>query len=202
MPRHITVIFSSVPRCASLRYRDRFLLLLEAGATEDGAALSGPERDGRFRSTLRAGRPRLRAHSLRPSSTFGLALLAVLRVIFELLVVKEYLLAGREDELGAAVHTLQYSIGEFHGGRLPPNRDPHRNRPKSWNAPFPVPCSRSCCALGPGPLTRAALASQISQRQGKMQTKRGVLSSVSAKCSIGGRCLHRHFRFLGCACSG
>jgi hypothetical protein len=175
MLRRIVVICSSVPRCASLRHCDRFLLLLEAGATEDGAALSRPEGHGRFRSTLRACRPRLRAHALRPPRTFGLALLAVLGVIFKLLIVKKHLLAGSEDELGAAVHTLQYSIGEFHGGRLPPNRDPHRNRPKSWDAPFPVPCSRSCCALGPGPLTRAALASQISQRQGKMHMKRGVL---------------------------
>jgi hypothetical protein len=42
----------------------------------------------------------------------------VLRVVFELFIVEEDLLACCENEFGAAVNTLQDSIGEFHG-RLP-----------------------------------------------------------------------------------
>jgi hypothetical protein len=42
----------------------------------------------------------------------------MLGIIFELLVVEEQLLARGENKLGAAVNTLQHSIGEFHG-RLP-----------------------------------------------------------------------------------
>jgi hypothetical protein len=42
----------------------------------------------------------------------------MLGVVLELLIVEEELLACREHKLGAAVDTLQDSIGEFHG-RLP-----------------------------------------------------------------------------------
>jgi hypothetical protein len=52
---------------------------------------------------------------LRASGALRLALLAVFGVVFELFVVKEELLAGRENELGAAIYTFQDSIGEFHG---------------------------------------------------------------------------------------
>jgi hypothetical protein len=62
------------------------------------------------------------------SNALRLALFAALGVVLELFVVEEDLLAGCENELGAAVDALQYSIREFHG-RLPQNRDVHRNRP-------------------------------------------------------------------------
>lgn len=52
------------------------------------------------------------------ASALCLALLAALGVILELLVVEEDLFASREDKIGAAVDTFQYSIGEFHD-RLP-----------------------------------------------------------------------------------
>jgi len=39
----------------------------------------------------------------------------VFRVVFELFIVEKKLLAGRKNELGAAIDTLQDSIGEFHG---------------------------------------------------------------------------------------
>jgi hypothetical protein len=39
----------------------------------------------------------------------------VFGVVLELLIVEKELLAGRKNELGAAVNTLQDSIGEFHG---------------------------------------------------------------------------------------
>jgi hypothetical protein len=45
-------------------------------------------------------------------------LLAALRVVFKLFIVKKELLARGEDELIAAVNTLEDSILKFHG-RLP-----------------------------------------------------------------------------------
>ena len=36
------------------------------------------------------------------------------RVVLELLIVKEDLLARRKDKFGATIAALQYSIGEFH----------------------------------------------------------------------------------------
>jgi hypothetical protein len=39
----------------------------------------------------------------------------VFGVVLELFIVEKGLLAGRKNELGAAVDTLQNSIGEFHG---------------------------------------------------------------------------------------
>jgi hypothetical protein len=61
----------------------------------------------------------------------------MLGVVLELLVVEKDLLARCKNKFGAAVRALQYSIMEFHVGRLPSNGDNHRNRP-SWNA-CPVP---------------------------------------------------------------
>jgi hypothetical protein len=52
---------------------------------------------------------------LRTARTLRLALLAVFGVVLELFIVEKGLLAGRKNELGAAVDTLQNSIGEFHG---------------------------------------------------------------------------------------
>jgi hypothetical protein len=49
-----------------------------------------------------------------PASAFGLAGLAVLGIVFELLIVKEELLARCEDKLRSAIRALEYSIGEFH----------------------------------------------------------------------------------------
>jgi hypothetical protein len=52
---------------------------------------------------------------LRAAGALRLALLAVFGVVFELFIVEKELLAGRKNELGPAVDTLQNSIGEFHG---------------------------------------------------------------------------------------
>jgi hypothetical protein len=52
----------------------------------------------------------------------GFALLAVFRVVLELLVVKEQLFAGGEYELGATVIALQNSVDILHG-RLPRRRE-------------------------------------------------------------------------------
>ena len=46
---------------------------------------------------------------------FGFTGFAPLGFIFELLVVKEQLFPGREDEVGPAVDALQYFVLEFHG---------------------------------------------------------------------------------------
>jgi hypothetical protein len=54
--------------------------------------------------------------------TLRLALLAMLGIVFELLVVKEKLLARSKYELGATVIALQNSVRKFHG-RLPKRRE-------------------------------------------------------------------------------
>jgi hypothetical protein len=41
-------------------------------------------------------------------------------MILELLIVKKQLFAGREDEVSAAINTLQNLVLEFHG-ELPPS---------------------------------------------------------------------------------
>jgi hypothetical protein len=64
----------------------------------------------------------------------------VLGVILELFVVKEDLFARREDELGAAVGALQYSILEFHFWPASPNREYPRMSAKWGRSPVPVPC--------------------------------------------------------------
>jgi hypothetical protein len=59
----------------------------------------------------------------------GLARFAALRFVLELFIVKEKLFAGREDEIGTAIHTLEYSVLEFH----------------RENAPFsPIPAAFTC----------------------------------------------------------
>ncbi len=75
----------------------------------------------------------------------------MLGVVLELFVVEEKLLACRENKLGAAVNTLQDSIGKFHG-RLPSQGLP----PKSARAPQELAGSGSLFPLvvhfkGPGP---------------------------------------------------
>jgi hypothetical protein len=47
----------------------------------------------------------------------------VFGVVLELLVVEEKLLAGGEYEFSAAVKTLEHSIFEFHGRRLPRRKE-------------------------------------------------------------------------------
>ena len=98
--------------------------LLETFAAEDGTALGRPEGDGSLLATLRAdgssfdlGETLSRCTRRCPQhgDAFCLAGFAPLGFIFELLVVKEQLFPGREDEVGPAVDTLQYLVLEFHG---------------------------------------------------------------------------------------
>jgi hypothetical protein len=48
----------------------------------------------------------------------------VFGVVLEFFVVEEKLLAGGENELGAAIEALQNSVGILHG-RLPQRREIH-----------------------------------------------------------------------------
>jgi hypothetical protein len=64
-----------------------------------------------------------RSYPGTPIGTLCLALFAALWVVFEILVVKEQLLARSKDKFGAAINTLEYLIREFHG-RLPRSREP------------------------------------------------------------------------------
>jgi hypothetical protein len=65
---------------------------------------------------------------LVPANALRFALLAAFGVVLEILVVEEDLLAGRKNEVGAAVDALEYSVRKFHG-RLPRSREVRRNRP-------------------------------------------------------------------------
>ena len=80
--------------------------------------MSRLERNRSFGPALRTSSSGLRTNPLVAADALRLALLAALGIVLELFVVEENLLAGRKNELGAAVDALEYSIGEFHG-RLP-----------------------------------------------------------------------------------
>jgi hypothetical protein len=62
----------------------------------------------------------------------------VLRVVLELFVVEENLLARGKDKFCAAVDALKHSICEFHG-RLPSQGLPPKTV-MDEDAPIPVPC--------------------------------------------------------------
>jgi hypothetical protein len=94
----------------------RRTLLLEALPTKYRTSLCGLKGHGSFRTASRTGSSRFRPHSCgRSGSPLGLALFASLRIVFELLIVKEDLFAGGKNEIVAAVHALQDLIDEFHG---------------------------------------------------------------------------------------
>jgi len=96
-------------------------LPLEARTAQYWSTLGRLERNRGFLTALRARSARLRTDP-PATGTLRLALLAVLRIVLELFVVKEELLAGGEYKLSAAVITFQNSVFKFHG-RLPQYRD-------------------------------------------------------------------------------
>jgi hypothetical protein len=98
------------------------LRFLKARSAKHRPTLRRPERHGGFRAACRTLGPCLRAHPHAPAGSLGFALLAPLRVVLEILVVKEQLFTRSEDKLGSAIDTLQYSVSEFHG-RLPKPRE-------------------------------------------------------------------------------
>ena len=97
---------------------------LEAFAAEDGASLGGLEGDGGLFAAGGAVGAGLHLGVLALAvsvgmeaelfGAFGLAGLAALGLVLELLVVEEELFAGGENEIGTAVDALERLILEFH----------------------------------------------------------------------------------------
>ena len=98
---------------------------METFATENGTALGRSEGDGSLLAALRADRSsfnlgealsrRMMRRCPQHRNAFCLAGFAPFGFVLELLVVKEQLFPGREDEVGPAVNALQYFVLEFHG---------------------------------------------------------------------------------------
>ena len=152
---------------AFLRRRRRFpLLLLETGSAKHRPALCRLERNRGLHAAFRTDGTRLRANT-PPACALRLALFAVLRIVLELFVVKEKLLAGGEDELNAAIATLQSPVSKFHG-RLPQHRE---NRPKSAKVtnsmPVPFPCDRASFYKGPGRIKSCGLLESSDRQAGR-----------------------------------
>jgi hypothetical protein len=85
---------------------------METLAAQDRPVLARHERD------YRGGAAR-RAHngafgSRPPTINFGFASLAVLGFVLELLLAKEGLLPGAEDEVLSTINALQGFVSEFH----------------------------------------------------------------------------------------
>src|SRR5262245_32379895 len=92
---------------------------LEALFAEDGPALRRAERHGRFLAARRTRRDRLDAfpscdHPLRSARALGLAGLAPLGLVLEVLVGEELLFTGRPDELRTAVDAPEDPVLELH----------------------------------------------------------------------------------------
>ena len=96
----------------------------EAFAAEDRAALRGAERHCRVLAALRAGGPSLdlavvvvarrRRTGTKHGHALGLAGLATLRLVLELLVVEEKLFPGGEDKVSTAIDAFQHLVLKFH----------------------------------------------------------------------------------------
>lgn len=84
----------------------------EALATVNRTALGRPERNGCLPAALRTDGRGFRSWrpGRRRSLPLGLARLAALRFIFEVLVVEEMLFSRRKNKLRAAIRTLDDSI--------------------------------------------------------------------------------------------
>jgi hypothetical protein len=80
-----------------------------------------------------------------------LALLAVFGVVFELFIVKKKLLAGRKNELGAAIDARQDSIGEFHGRLASQGITPKSVTARSRTCRSRFPVFFQVVQQGPGP---------------------------------------------------
>ena len=83
------------------------------GPASDGTARSFPCRRPSSWSWFPRARGRRRA-ARRARRALGLAALAALRLVLEILVGEEQLLAGRPDERGPAVHAVQGLVLELH----------------------------------------------------------------------------------------
>jgi len=96
---------------------------LKTFTAKDGTALRGTEGDGGLLSASRAGGLGLdlgvavltgRGGSAEDGDPLGFASLATLRLVLELLVVKEKLFPGSENEITPTVDTLQHLVLKFH----------------------------------------------------------------------------------------
>src|SRR5262249_5757582 len=100
---------------------------LEAFLAEDGTPLRGLERHRRLFAAVRTRRHGFDAFASsaraasRPRSPLRLTRLAALRLVLEVLVGEELLLARRPDELRTAVHAPEDPVLELH--RSLPRRD-------------------------------------------------------------------------------
>jgi hypothetical protein len=88
---------------------------------------------------------------LRTAGALGLALLAVFGVVLELFIVEKQLLARRKNELGAAVDTLQNTIGEFHGRLASQGITPKSATARLGNCRSRFPVLFLVAQQGPGP---------------------------------------------------
>jgi hypothetical protein len=141
---------------------------------------------------------------LTTANALRLALLAALGIVLELFVVKENLLASRENELGAAVDALEYSIGEFHC-RLPRNRDIHRNRPMGNDCRSRFPVIVRTAQQGPGPHVKVRQVRCLPADLGKAQktvTHRLVRSNQAESIATGHPVLASAVRLLPLVFSG
>jgi hypothetical protein len=75
----------------------------------------------------------------------------VFGVVLELFIVKKELLAGRKNELGAAVDALQNSIGEFHGQLASQGITPKSVTARSRTCRSRLPVLFLVAQQGPGP---------------------------------------------------
>jgi len=89
-------------------------LLLKTRTAENWSALCWFEGNSRLSPALRAGCTGLRPHA-PTARALRLALLAVFRVVLELLIVEEKLLARGEYKFRATVAAFQNPVDEFHG---------------------------------------------------------------------------------------
>jgi hypothetical protein len=92
----------------------------------------------------------------------------MLRVVFELLIVEEKLLAGGKYELGAAIAALQNSVDILHG-RLPKRREITEIGYERELLAGPVSLS-SCCVMinkGPGRSKFGGEFTTLSRQTGK-----------------------------------
>jgi hypothetical protein len=87
-------------------------LPIETQTAQDRPVLARHERDYRGGTARRAGDGAFDARP--PSLSFGVASLAVLGFVLELLLAKEGLLPGAEDEVLSTINALQGFVSEFH----------------------------------------------------------------------------------------
>jgi hypothetical protein len=104
--------------------------LLEALPAKNRPALRWLEGNGGLLATGRTVSPSFHSgarpggHRSQGGVFFRFADFTAFGLVPELLVVKEELFSGCEDEVSAAVNTLQNFVLEFHGKVLPSVRDP------------------------------------------------------------------------------